>query len=148
MKQSITPSNMLALLFSPASEINSLIQSFTLPNSHHWLFLLKPGNSFSNSLAEVSLATGILLFTLLGSLLSFDGVSRVENAGWQTRKSILILRGTECLQVPQETISGKVPCTDAGRTGLCWKVPAKPGSAPFQDSEAPWKALELLGVVS
>lgn len=106
---------MLALLFSPASEINSLIQSFTLPNSHHWLFLLKPGNSFSNSLAEVSLATGILLFTLLGSLLSFDGVSRVENAGWQTRKSILILRGTKCLQVPQGTISGE------GASHRCWK---------------------------
>lgn len=48
----------------------------------------------------------ILLFTLLGSLLSCDGDSRVENAHWQTRKSILIQRGTECLQVPWGTISG------------------------------------------
>lgn len=115
MKQSITLSNMLALLFFPAFKINSLIQSFTLPNSHHWLFPFKPGNSFSNSLAEVPLAMGILLFTLLRTLLSFDGASRVENAHWQTRKSILILRGTECLQVPWGIISGD------GASRRCWK---------------------------
>lgn len=30
----------------------------------------------------------------------------------------------------------------------CWKVPAKPGLTPSEDSEAPWKALGLLGVES
>jgi len=83
--------------FSPAFEINSLKRSFALPNPHHQLSLLKPGNGFYSSLAEVPPATGILMFTLLGSLPLFDVASRVGNARCQTRKSILILRGTVCL---------------------------------------------------
>lgn len=90
--------------FSPAFEINSLKWSFTLPSLHHHLSLVKPGNGFSSSLAEVPPAMGILMFTLLWSLPLFDVASWVGNAHGQTRKYILILRGTTCLWIPQGTI--------------------------------------------
>lgn len=48
--------------FSPAFEINSLKRSFVLPSLHHHLSLVKPGNGFSSSLAEVPPAMGILMF--------------------------------------------------------------------------------------
>lgn len=67
------------------------------------------GWAFSSLLAELPLAMRILLFILLGSVPPSDGAPLVGNVCWQTTKSILILRGTDCPQVLQGTSSVTVP---------------------------------------
>lgn len=118
MKQSITPSNMLALLFFPAFKINSLIRSFTLPNSHHWLLPLKPGNGFTNSLAEVPLASsGAFAFHAIG-IITFIWW------GFSGRKCLLTDKKKHLNPERHRAsppLAGMVPRPDTGRRGLCWR---------------------------